>query len=84
MFSKDNSVEAGHQCVGCVCPSVCTEEQGRRPAAPAQTRREGRRRKGSQCSFCLSPNPQKTKNNATLQWATIACYIIAMAPQQAK
>lgn len=40
--------------------------------------------KKCQCSFCRSPNPPTTKNNATLQWATVACYIIAMSPQQAK
>jgi len=37
------------------------ELDSRHQAAAARTRREGRRRKGCQCSFCLSPQPPKNQ-----------------------
>ena len=99
MLSEDNSVQAGHRydnnnnvCVGvCVC-EVCARGWGTRQSLtggtkllpPTRPRREEREEERVSMQFLSFPQPPKTKNNATLQWATVACYVIAMAPQQAK
>lgn len=74
----------------CVCliQCVCKEEQGRAwqqaPSCSCSDEERGEEEEGVSMQFLSFPQPPKTKNNATLQWATVACYIIAMAPQQAK
>lgn len=79
-------------CIQAVCYGVFffffTGEQGRAWTAGSklhllQCGRGGRGR-GVNAVSVFSPNPPNTKNNATLQWATLACYIKAMAPQRAK